>query len=194
MRTVAAPSSLDRVLRDLRREYLRTLEEPDEGYTGLDQVLEIRVAGRAHAIRLVEIRELVRVPAVVPLPSAPRGLSGVASIRGRMVAVFDLGTLLEGSPPGQARLDPSSSPRFARGPCRARLVTLRRDERLALLVEAADDVHRTPAGSIEAALTADRPAGDLLAGRLGDHRLVDVAAVIARARATCAGLAVEARP
>jgi purine-binding chemotaxis protein CheW len=57
-------------------------------------LLAIQVAGTAYAIRLSSTVGLYADRAVTPLPGPLAELLGVASFRGLIVAVYDLGTLL----------------------------------------------------------------------------------------------------
>jgi purine-binding chemotaxis protein CheW len=56
------------------------------------------VGGRAHAIDVSHLREVVRWSAPTPLPEAPELIEGVIDLRGTIVPVIDLGRAL-GLPP-----------------------------------------------------------------------------------------------
>jgi purine-binding chemotaxis protein CheW len=68
------------------------------------QALLVPVHGDWYAIELVRVREVVPAPALTPLPGAPPALAGVFNLRGDVVPLFDLATLLglpEGAPADQ---------------------------------------------------------------------------------------------
>ena len=48
------------------------------------------LSGRRYALLLADIREVLRVPSVVPLPKAPAVIEGIVNIRGTVVPVFDV--------------------------------------------------------------------------------------------------------
>ena len=57
-------------------------------------LLTFRIADRRLAVDPARVAEVVRRPVVTRVPHAPPGLSGVASVRGRVVPVVALGRLL----------------------------------------------------------------------------------------------------
>jgi purine-binding chemotaxis protein CheW len=57
-------------------------------------LLTFRVADRRLAVDPARVAEVVRRPLITRVPHAPPGLSGVASVRGRIVPVIALGRLL----------------------------------------------------------------------------------------------------
>jgi chemotaxis signal transduction protein len=59
-----------------------------------EDLLAIRLAGRPHALRLREVFGLVLAHKIVRLPSRAPHLLGVAGLRGGVVTVFSLETLL----------------------------------------------------------------------------------------------------
>lgn len=74
-----------------------------EAQEGLTLHLTMRVGPEEFAVPITDIRRLVRGAEVVPLPGAPRHLSGVINFRGDLVTVYDL-PFMYGYPPttGQA--------------------------------------------------------------------------------------------
>lgn len=62
-------------------------------------LLSIRVGNEALALRVSEVASLHLAGKIVPLPTAAPGLLGVVGIRGRVVPVYDLATVL-GREPG----------------------------------------------------------------------------------------------
>lgn len=66
-----------------------TASSPD-----LEDVLLVRVGGDGYALRLRELAGLVARRPIVPVPSPAPGLLGLAGIRGEIVPVFGLSSLL----------------------------------------------------------------------------------------------------
>ncbi len=64
----------------------------------IDELLAIGVAGAPYALRVRDLALIVSGRKVVPLPSARPGLLGLAGIRGSLVPIFSLATLLGGPP------------------------------------------------------------------------------------------------
>ena len=54
------------------------------------------VQGRAYAIDVAHVREIVRLEEITPLPKAPDLIEGVVELRGGVVPVLDLGRVLGG--------------------------------------------------------------------------------------------------
>ena len=58
----------------------------------------LEVRGQVFGVEVQQIREIVRAPAITPLPNAPALLEGVIDLRGAIVPVVDLGRALGGAP------------------------------------------------------------------------------------------------
>jgi len=58
------------------------------------EYLGFRVASNSYALPVSIVREIVRAAHVTPVPRAPAGVLGIASFRGRVVTIIDLGTRL----------------------------------------------------------------------------------------------------
>ena len=56
--------------------------------------LTFRLAGQLYALSSEEVREIIRVPAVARVPQAPEALLGIANLRGTVLPVIALHTLL----------------------------------------------------------------------------------------------------
>ena len=54
------------------------------------EILAFEVGGRAYALPAARVRELIRVVAIVPLPSASPAIEGVINVRGEIVPVLDI--------------------------------------------------------------------------------------------------------
>jgi purine-binding chemotaxis protein CheW len=66
-----------------------------------DSLLTFMVAGQAMAMAATEVAEVGRVPACTRIPNAPPSLFGIANLRGRVVPVISLASLLgQGTPSG----------------------------------------------------------------------------------------------
>jgi hypothetical protein len=58
------------------------------------QALLLPVGADRYALELTAVREVVRAPAVVPLPGAPPAVLGLMNLRGEVVPVLDTAALL----------------------------------------------------------------------------------------------------
>lgn len=67
----------------------------DDGLVNLACVL---LRGNVYAIEVPYLREIVHCQTVTPLPKAPTLIEGVIDLRGAVVPVVDLGTVLAGEP------------------------------------------------------------------------------------------------
>src|SRR2546422_11425728 len=66
-------------------------QDPGDGKAELVSVLMFEVGGAPYAIGVVHTEGLVDCPRITPLPNPPDGVAGLASVRGRMTVVMDLG-------------------------------------------------------------------------------------------------------
>lgn len=89
----------------LRRAFDQSFAAPPpRAAEEVEDLLRIRVAGNPYAIRLREISGLVAGRRVVPVPAAARDLLGLAGLRGGVVPVFGLASILGyGQVPGESR-------------------------------------------------------------------------------------------
>jgi chemotaxis signal transduction protein len=80
---------------ELRQAFDRSFAEPVRLDTTLkDDLLAVRIATQAFAIRLSEISGLFADKKVTPVPGGHAALRGVAGFRGAIVPVYDLQILL----------------------------------------------------------------------------------------------------
>ncbi len=94
------------------------------------------LAGALYALDVTQILEIVRVPALVPLPQAPDLIEGVVDLRGVVLPIVDLGRALGGAPVE----DPA-----------ARVAVLQLDDLVfGLRVGSGSEVLSVPAGQVEA--------------------------------------------
>lgn len=89
---------------DLRQAFDLSFASPPSAREEVEDILTIRVAGDPYAIRLSEIAGLIVGRRVVPVPSVTPDLLGLAGIRGGLVPVFGLASILGcGQAPGSPR-------------------------------------------------------------------------------------------
>lgn len=118
-----------------------------------DTHLSIGVAQERYALPVRRVREVLRAPAISPVPGGPLVLLGLHNLRGRAIPIFDLAVLLG--------LEPAGRPR-------ARAVVLEDAERLgALAVDAA-------LGVATLAPAAAHPGPFLAGSVLDDEGLIGV--------------------
>lgn len=67
------------------------------------RVLAITAAGAEFGLPVEQVQEIVRVPAVTRLPFPPPAIRGVATVRGEVVTVLDLGLRLLGRSSAEER-------------------------------------------------------------------------------------------
>lgn len=103
--------------RDLAAELRRAFDEGFREPAGKathdgEALLAVRAGGFALALPVAQVRGLEKGRPVVPLPGARAGLSGLASVRGRLVPVFALAQVLgaEAGPGGWIALTAGAQP------------------------------------------------------------------------------------
>jgi chemotaxis signal transduction protein len=84
-------SRLERLKREFDDGFAAPPAPRPAAHVGL---LVVRVAGRDLALRTAELAGLLRPRRIVPLPAEDPAVIGVAGIRGRVVAVYSLASLL----------------------------------------------------------------------------------------------------
>jgi chemotaxis signal transduction protein len=95
--------------------------EQSEVKSDLLSVLLFEVGGEDYAIGAESTEGVVDCPRISPLPSAPEGIAGLTSVRGRMTVVMDLG-------------------RVSRAPMRRRLILVKGDAQLGLLADRVEGI------------------------------------------------------
>ena len=58
------------------------------------QVLVVHIGNEEYAVGLTAVREVVRTPALTPIPQAAEGIVGMANLRGSVVTVMNLQAIL----------------------------------------------------------------------------------------------------
>lgn len=93
------PMTLETRAADLRSAFDRSFAlPPAQAPEELDDLLTIRVAGLPYAIRLREVAGIVARRKVISLPTTGSHLLGVSGIRGDIVPVFSLASVLGHDP------------------------------------------------------------------------------------------------
>ena len=151
---------------ELRDSFDRSFADPHRGQdAGFEELLAIRAGGRPYALRLTQAAGLFPDRPVTRLPGPLPALLGVASFRGSIVPVYDLGRACFGHPAAAA----------------ARWLVLAAGEPpLALAFQELDGHVRVPATSIVEESTGHGPRGCLRGIVLldgGARPIVDVPAV-----------------
>lgn len=134
-------------------------------------LLVFTIAGARHAVEAHFVREVLRGPEVSPVPSASTVLVGVTNVRGEILAVADISTLLGLATPRVGGpivvLDGPAPP-------------------VGILVDGLDDFVEVPAGSIAplpgTAQAGAPPAGGLVLGAYPDASVLSAAAVLSHPR------------
>lgn len=69
----------------------------EEG-TGIAQVVTFKLGDEEYGLDIMEVREIIRMVKVTPIPDAPKGVQGVIDLRSEVLPVLDLRQRL-GMPP-----------------------------------------------------------------------------------------------
>jgi purine-binding chemotaxis protein CheW len=168
-------------LAELRQAFDRSfVERPRDEAARSEDLLAIRVGRDPYAVRVNATAGLIADRPVTPLPGSGPELSGVAGLRGSVVPVYDLATLLGlPGPPNAARwmILAAGSPLFA-------LAFDRLDGHLRVPLDAIAEAAVGPDGPGTAAGTAHVSA--IIRTPDGTRALIDLAAVRATVAARAA--------
>lgn len=111
-------------------------------------VMLVRMGGSSYALPVAAVREVVRLPQVTRVPGLPPFVAGLTNVRGRVLAVLDLRSLLRLDGPRGDRLvildgeqDGGANPQVPSARGTRALV--------GLIVDAALDMVQLPAGGLE---------------------------------------------
>jgi chemotaxis signal transduction protein len=121
--------------------------EPVDVPVDVVSVLLFEIGGEAFGIGVEHTEGVVDCPRITPLPSAPDGMIGVASVRGRMTLVMDF----------SLKANPSE--------CKGRLILLKGESQLGLLAERVEGVI-----ALEPETIRKRKGNDKSAARAGEER------------------------
>jgi purine-binding chemotaxis protein CheW len=101
------------------------------------QVVGFRIGGETYGVRIGAVREIVRVPEITTVPSAPDLIEGVINLRGKIIPVMDLRKRF-----GQTDIQHDK---------RNRILVVELDNKLlGLIVNSASEVLKIPPSDIEA--------------------------------------------
>jgi purine-binding chemotaxis protein CheW len=137
------------------------------------QFLTFRIDARVYAMAAEDVSEVIRTPAVARVPQAPKGLLGLANLRGSVLPIASLRGLL-----GQADAIPSD---------RDRVIVLSGASPVGLSVDAVDALVSVAADEIETrqAELAQAPGealtGAFRGGTANVTKILDLAALLAKA-------------
>lgn len=56
----------------------------------MSQFLVFDLDGEEYAARLTDLREIIRIPEITPIPNAPEYIQGILNLRGKIIIVVDL--------------------------------------------------------------------------------------------------------
>jgi purine-binding chemotaxis protein CheW len=101
------------------------------------QVVGFRIGNETFGVRIASVREIVRVPEITAVPSAPETVEGVINLRGKIIPVMDLRKRF-----GHVDIQPNK---------KNRILVVELDNKLVgLIVNAASEVLKIPPSDIEA--------------------------------------------
>src|SRR5438876_9512707 len=101
------------------------------------QVVGFRIGNETYGVRIASVREIVRVPEITAVPSAPELIEGVINLRGKIIPVMDLCKRF-----GQTDIQPDKKNRI--------LVVELENKLTGLIVNTATEVLKIPPSEIEA--------------------------------------------
>jgi purine-binding chemotaxis protein CheW len=101
------------------------------------QVVGFRIGNETFGVRIGSVREIVRVPEITSVPSAPETVEGVINLRGKIIPVMDLRKRF-----GHVDIQPDKKNRI--------LVVELENKLIGLIVNAASEVLKIPPSEIEA--------------------------------------------
>ena len=101
------------------------------------QVVGFRIGNETFGVRIGSVREIVRVPEITAVPSAPETVEGVINLRGKIIPVMDLRKRF-----GQSDVKPDKKNRI--------LVVELENKLVGLIVNAASEVLKISPSEIEA--------------------------------------------
>jgi chemotaxis signal transduction protein len=169
---IVDPKASARHLAALREEFDLAFSRPQRGpASAAVDLLGLRVAGRAYAVRLAEVSAVLVDRPVIRQPSAVPELLGLCAARGLIVPLYDLGVMLCGQP--------SSAPRFALLASHSEPIGFAFDALDGQLRVAAEQIVRAEAPANAAAGQKAELAPEILTGADVARPLVSVAAAIA---------------
>jgi purine-binding chemotaxis protein CheW len=126
------------------------------------QVVGFRIGSETYGVRIGAVREIVRVPEITTVPSAPDLIEGVINLRGKIIPVMDLRKRF-----GQTEIQQDK---------RNRILVVELDNKLlGLIVNSASEVLKIPPSDIEApgSVFADGESGYVVGvGKLKNRLII----------------------
>src|SRR5258705_7653212 len=101
------------------------------------QIVGFRIGSETYGVRIASVREIVRVPEITTVPSAPDLIEGVINLRGKIMPVMDLRQRF-----GSAPTQPDKKNRI--------LVLALENKLIGLLLSSPSEVPKTPPSAIHA--------------------------------------------
>lgn len=126
------------------------------------ELLGFMLSDEQYALDILEIKEIVRLLAITPVPRSPPWLKGIVTLRGVIVPIFDLRSRL-----GLAEIEHSPDTRI--------VVVYRGEEFAGLIVDSITQVMRLPIEAIEPTpQTIGQVEAEFLRGvvRFRDHLVI----------------------
>ncbi len=164
------PTAVESPAGELRRAFDLSFASPPPAPQEVEDLLALRVAGDPYAVRLRDVAGLVAGRKVVSVPAVTRDLLGVAGIRGGVVAVFGLASILGYAPS-------SGAPRW--------LLLCGAEAPIALAFSEFEGHLRLPKSALHADLTHRAPrhfAAEVASTGSGARPVLDLPLVLARIR------------
>lgn len=121
-----------------------------EGNSTLQQLVTFELFGEVFALPILDVREIIRITAITPVPQAPSFVEGVINLRGQIIPIVDLRK--------RFGLDTQT----ATEETRIIVVELGNGMVIGLIVDAVREVERIPSESI-------LPPPALVAGSIGSE-------------------------
>lgn len=78
----------------MTRQKQHDQQEEEDGSLHDSRYLLFKLHGEAYAAPLVQVREVIKIPKIKPVPHSPKHMKGVMNLRGQIITVFDLRTKL----------------------------------------------------------------------------------------------------
>ncbi|MGB7026054.1 MAG: chemotaxis protein CheW [Candidatus Acidiferrum sp.] len=126
------------------------------------QIVGFRIGNETYGVRIGAVREIVRVPEITAVPSAPDTVEVVINLRGKIIPVMDLRKRF-----GHTEIKPDKKNRI--------LVVELDSKLLGLIVNSASEVLKIPPSEIEApgSVFADGESGYVTGvGKLGGRLII----------------------
>ncbi len=136
------------------------------------QIVGFRIGNETYGVRIGAVREIVRVPEITAVPSAPEMVEGVINLRGKIIPVMDLRKRF-----GRGETQPSKKNRI--------LVVELENKLIGLIVQSASEVLKIPPSEIEppGSVFAEGDSGCITGvGKLGSRLIIllDIAKLLQR--------------